>query len=51
MKSDFREMYAKFTSERDIFTARIDDFQEDTLMVLATSKYLQWRYEKEHQAL
>jgi hypothetical protein len=51
LKSDFREMYAQFTSERDLFTARIADFQEDTLMGLATYKYMQRWYEKAHQAL
>jgi hypothetical protein len=38
LKSDFREMYAQFTSERDLFTAHIVDSQEDTIMGLATYK-------------
>jgi hypothetical protein len=29
-------MYEKFTRERDLFTAHIVDFQEDTLMGIAT---------------
>jgi hypothetical protein len=44
-------MYAQFTSERDLFTARIADFQEDTLMGLPTYKDMQRWYEKAHQAL
>jgi hypothetical protein len=44
-------MYAQFTRERDLFTARIVDFQEDTLMGLATCKDMQRWYEKAHQAL
>jgi len=51
LKSDFQEMYAQFTSERDLFTTHIADFQEDTLMGLETYKYMQRWYEKEHQAL
>jgi len=48
MKSDFQEMYAQFTSERDLFTTRIADFQEDTLMEMETCKYMQGWYEKAH---
>jgi hypothetical protein len=44
-------MYAKFTRERDLFTAHIVDFQEDTLMGLTTCKYMKQWYEKTHQAL
>jgi hypothetical protein len=44
-------MYAQFKRERDLFTARIVDFQEDTLMGLATCKDMQRWYEKAHQAL
>jgi hypothetical protein len=51
LKCEFREMYAQFTSERDLFTACIIDFQEDTLTGLATCKDMQRWYEKAHQAL
>jgi len=51
LKCEFREMYAQFTRERDLFTTRIEYFQEDTLMGLATCKDMQRWYEKAHQAL
>jgi hypothetical protein len=38
LRSEFQYVCAKFTDERHIFTAVIDDFQEDTLMALATCK-------------
>jgi hypothetical protein len=41
LKSEFREMYGKFTRERDLFTACIADFQEDTLMGMETCKDMQ----------
>jgi hypothetical protein len=44
-------MYAQFTSERDLFTAHIADFKEDTFMGLETYKDMQRWYEKAHQAL
>jgi hypothetical protein len=34
--SKFQEAYNKFTDERYLFTARIVELQEDTLMALAT---------------
>jgi hypothetical protein len=40
LKSEFREMYAQFTRERDLFTAHIVYFQEYTLMGLETYKYM-----------
>jgi hypothetical protein len=51
LKSEFRETYAQFTSERNLFTACIADFQEDTLMGMETCKDMQRWYEKAHQAL
>jgi hypothetical protein len=36
LRSKFQDSYNKFMSERHLFTAGIDDFQEDTLMALAT---------------
>jgi hypothetical protein len=44
-------MYGKFRRERDLFTARIADLQEDTLMGMATCKDMQRWFEKAHQAL
>jgi phosphopantothenate synthetase len=40
-----------FTSERNLFTAGITDFQEDTLLVLETSEYVEIWYEKAHQVV
>jgi hypothetical protein len=51
LKIDFQELHAQFTSERDLFTARINDFQEDTLMGMKTYKNLEQWYEKAHQDL
>jgi hypothetical protein len=51
LKSEFREMYGKFRRERDLFTARIADLQEDTLMGMETCKDMQRWFEKAHQAL
>jgi hypothetical protein len=36
LRSEFQDTYGKFMSERHLFTVGIYDFQEDTLMVLAT---------------
>jgi hypothetical protein len=38
LRSEFREIYAQFTSERNLFTTCIANFQEDTLMELLTCK-------------
>jgi hypothetical protein len=46
LKSEFQYAYAKFIRERHIFTACIADFQEDTLMELATYKDVEIWYEK-----
>jgi DNA repair ATPase RecN len=51
LRSEFRETYAQFTNERNLFTTCIADFQEDTLMGLETCKDVQRWYEKSHQAL
>jgi hypothetical protein len=36
LRSKFQDAYSKFTNEQHLFTAGIADFQEDTLMALAT---------------
>jgi hypothetical protein len=51
LKSEFQYAYAKFTSERNIFIAGIADFQEDTLMALATYKDVEKWYEKTYQVV
>jgi hypothetical protein len=51
LRSEFQDAYSKFTSERHIFTTGIVDFQENTLMALATCKYVERWYEKAHQAV
>jgi hypothetical protein len=51
LRSEFQEAYNKFTDERHLFTARIVELQEDTLMALATCKDMERWYEKAHQAM
>ena len=51
LRSEFQDTYDKFTNERHIFTAGIADFQEDTLMALATCKDVERWYEKSHQVV
>jgi hypothetical protein len=41
LKGDLMEVYSQFKSERDIFMARIEDYQEDTLMGMVTYKDMQ----------
>jgi len=48
LKSEFREAYTQFTSERHLFTACVANFQEDTLMDMETYKYVERWYEKEY---
>jgi hypothetical protein len=36
LRSEFQDAYSKFTNERHLFTTGIVNFQEDTLMALAT---------------
>jgi hypothetical protein len=51
LRSEFQDAYNKFTNERHLFTAGITDFQEDTLMALATCKDMERWYEKAHQVV
>jgi hypothetical protein len=51
LRSEFKEAYNKFTDERHLFTARIFELQEDTLMALATCKDMERWYEKVQQAM
>jgi hypothetical protein len=51
LRSEFKEAYSKFTDERHLFTARIAELQEDTLMALATCKDMERWYEKVQQAV
>jgi hypothetical protein len=51
LRSEFQYSYAKFMNELHIFTASIADFQEDTLMELATWKDVERWNEKSHQAV
>jgi hypothetical protein len=46
LRSEFKEAYNKFIDERHLFTARIVELQEDTLMALATCKDMERWYEK-----
>jgi len=50
-RSEFRETYGQFTSERNLFTICIVNFQEDTIMGLTTCKYVHRWHEKAHHAL
>jgi hypothetical protein len=49
LRNEFQDAYRKFTNERHLFTARISDFQEDTLMSLVNYKDMEIWYEKAHQ--
>lgn len=51
LRSEFKEAYNKFTDERHLFTVRIAELQEDTLMALATCKDMERWYEKAQQAV
>jgi hypothetical protein len=51
LRGEFQYAYIKFTNEQNLFTAGIANFQEDTLMVLTTCKYVERWYEKAHQAV
>jgi hypothetical protein len=51
LRSEFKEAYNKFANERHLFTARIVELQEDTLMALETCKDMERWYEKAHQAM
>jgi hypothetical protein len=49
--SEFQEAYNKFIDERHLFTTRIVELQEYTLMELATCKDMEKWYEKSQQAM
>jgi hypothetical protein len=49
LRSEFQEAYNKFTDKRHLFTTKIVDLQEDTLMALATFKDMEQWYEKMQQ--
>jgi hypothetical protein len=38
LRSEFKEAYSKFTNERHLFTVKIAELQEDSLMALAMCK-------------
>jgi hypothetical protein len=50
LRSEFKEAYNKFIDERHLFTGRIIELQEDTLMALAIGKDMERWYEKEQQS-
>jgi hypothetical protein len=50
-RSEFQDAYNKFKNERNLFTAGITHFQEDTLMASAMCKDMEIWYEKSHQAV
>jgi hypothetical protein len=50
LRSNFKEAYKNFTNEQHLFTAKIAELQEDTLMALATCKDIERWYEKVQQA-
>jgi hypothetical protein len=51
LRSEFQEAYNKFTDERHLFTTRIIELQEDTLMEMTMCKDMERWYEKAHQAV
>jgi hypothetical protein len=46
LRSEFKEAYSKFTNEQHLFTPKIAELQEDTLMALATCKDMERWHEK-----
>jgi hypothetical protein len=48
LRSEFQEAYNKFTDEQHLFTARIVDLQEDTLMALVMCKDMDRWYARKH---
>jgi hypothetical protein len=50
-KSEFREAYEKFTSERHLSTTCVANLQEDTLMEIETYKYVERWCKKAYQAI
>jgi hypothetical protein len=51
LRRKFQEAYNKFTDEWHLFTARIAELQEDTLMALVTCKDMERWYEKSQQSM
>jgi hypothetical protein len=51
LRSEFQDAYKKFPSEWHLFAAGITDFQEDTLMALATCKDMEIWYDNSHQVV
>jgi DNA repair ATPase RecN len=51
LRTEFKETYAQFTNEINLFTTCIAYFQDNTLMGMETCKYVQRWYEKAHHAL
>jgi hypothetical protein len=51
LRSEFQEAYRKFTYERHLFTKRIIELQDNTLMALVTCKDMERWYKKVQQAM
>jgi hypothetical protein len=51
LRSEFKDAYNKFIDERHLFTTRIVELQEDTLMALATFKDMKRWYDKAQEAV
>jgi DNA repair ATPase RecN len=45
LRSELEESYKQFTKEQHLFTKKITEFQEDTLMALATCKDMERWYQ------
>jgi hypothetical protein len=51
LKGEFEEVYNEFKKERHLLTAKIVEFQEDTLMALVTCKDMERWYERVQQVV
>jgi hypothetical protein len=51
LRSEFHEAYKKFIDEWHLFTTWIVELQEDTIMALATWKYMERWYKKAQQSM
>jgi hypothetical protein len=51
LRSEFEEAYNNFTHERHLFSMKIVELQEDTLMALVMCKDMEWWYEREWKAI
>jgi hypothetical protein len=51
LKSEFEEYYKKFKKEWHLFTGKIVELQEDTLMVLGTCKDMEQWHERVKQSI